>query len=48
MEGISGVNLLSFIIEIHVLNANGVDPDQTPPYAASDLGLHYLPVFLLI
>ena len=24
--------------------ANSVDPDQTPQNAASDLGLHYLPL----
>ena len=24
--------------------ANGADPDQTPPHAASDLGLHCLPM----
>ena len=24
--------------------ANNVDPDQTPPSAASDQGLHYLPI----
>ena len=29
------------------LNANSVDPDQTPQNAASDLGLHYLPMSLL-
>ena len=28
-------------------NANSVDPDQTPRPAASDLGLHCLPVSLL-
>ena len=28
-------------------NANSVDPDQTPRFAASDLGLHCLPVSLL-
>ena len=27
-----------------VVNANSVDPDQTPRSAASDLGLHCLPV----
>ena len=26
--------------------ANNVDPDQTPHYVASDLGLHCLPVAL--
>ena len=30
--------------EIPVLNANYVDPDQTPRSAASDLGLHCLPI----
>ena len=25
-----------------MVNANGVDPEQTPRFAASDLGLHYL------
>ena len=29
-----------------MVNANSVDPDQTPRCAASDLGLHYLPVTL--
>ena len=29
------------------LNANSVDPDQTPSYAASELGLNYLPMSLL-
>ena len=27
--------------------ANNVDPDQTPHYVASDLGLHCLPMTLL-
>ena len=30
------------LIEIPVLKANSVDPDQTPRSAASDLGLHCL------
>ena len=34
-------------VEIPVLNANSVDPDQTPRYAASDLGLHCFPMSLL-
>ena len=38
-----GLFLLSFITEIPVLNANSVDPDQTPRSVASDLGLRYLP-----
>ena len=28
------------------LNANSVDPDQTPRSAASDLGLYCLPMYL--
>ena len=28
------------------LYANSVDPDETPHVAASDLGLHCLPIFL--
>ena len=31
-----------------VLNANSVDPDQTPLSAASDLGLHCLPMSHLL
>ena len=38
--------LLCFI-EIPVFNANSIDPDQTPPSAASDRGLHCLPMSLL-
>ena len=30
-------------IEIPVFNANNVDPDQTPRYAASDLYTAYVP-----
>ena len=36
--------LVIFFIEIPVFNANCVDLDQTPHYAASDLGLHCLPI----
>ena len=36
-----------FIVETPVLNANSVDPDQTPRSVASDLGRHYLPMSLL-
>ena len=32
---------------ISVFNANSVDTDQTPHYAASDLSLHCLPVSFL-
>ena len=35
---------LPYFIDIPVLNANSVNPDQTPRIAASDLGLHGLPV----
>ena len=38
--------LLPRFIEISVFNANCTDPDQTPRSAASDLGLHYLPMSL--
>ena len=34
-------------IEIPKLNANSVDPDQTPRSAAPDLGLHCLQMFFL-
>ena len=47
-----GVWIVSFIcpcfIEIPVLNANSVDPDQTPRSVASDLGLHCLLVSVLL
>ena len=36
--------LLSCFVEISELNANSVDPDQTPRPVASDLGLQCLPV----
>ena len=39
--------LLPCFIVIAILNANSVDPDQTPRSAASDLGLHCLHMFLL-
>ena len=35
-----------FCREIPVFNANSVDPDQTLHSAASDLGLHCLPITL--
>ena len=38
--------LLPCFIEIPVFNANSVDPDQMPLSAASDLGLHSLPICL--
>ena len=39
--------VLQCFTEISVFNANSVDPDQTPHSAASDLGLHCLPMSLL-
>ena len=38
---------VSVLIEITVFNANSVDPDQMPRFAASDLCLHFLPIILL-
>ena len=32
------------MVGISEVNANSIDPDQTPHSAASDLGLHCLPV----
>ena len=32
-----------FFIFIQIMQANSGDPDQTPHFVASDLGLHYLP-----
>ena len=46
LMGICSIILLSFM-EIPVCNANTVDPDQIPHCPASDLGLHWLPRFLL-
>ena len=43
-----GVCRAYFVAFIHfgwqILLANTVDPDQTPHYVASDLGLHCLPM----
>ena len=36
--------LLSCFVEISELNANSGEPDQTSRFAASDLGLHCLPM----
>ena len=38
--------LLPCFTEIREFNANSIDPGQTPRSAASDLGLHCLPMFL--
>ena len=39
--------LLMWFIEIPVIKTNIVDPDQTPHFVASDLGLHSLSMSLL-
>ena len=39
-------NNMSIFEGYGAFNANSVDPDQTPHSAASDLGLHYLPMSL--
>ena len=36
-----------FFLEIVVFTANRVDPGQTPPSAASDLDLYWLPMSIL-
>ena len=41
------LSVLSFIKEILVLDANSVDPDQTPRSVESDLGVVCLPMYLL-
>ena len=38
---------LPCFVEISEVNANSVDPDQTPQNAASDLDLHCLPMSVL-
>ena len=49
VKGVSGkFLLLPWFTEIPVLNANSVDPDYTPRSAASDLGLHCLPMSLFM
>ena len=46
--GLAETQLLFFLqlIEIPVLNVNSTDPDQTPHFAASNLGLHCLSMSL--
>ena len=46
-RGVWLVCIFIILIPISVFNANNVDPDQTPHSAASDLGLHCLPMSLL-
>ena len=38
------VAFILFLIEDPITVANNEDPDQTPHYVASDLGLHCLPL----
>ena len=47
IRGVWLVFIITIFIEIPVLNANSVDPDQTLHSAASDLGPHCLPLSLL-
>ena len=47
--GVSGLFCRFYFTLIKkILIANTVDPDQTPHYVASDLGLHCWPVTLLL
>ena len=49
IEGVSGkFFLLRCFTEIPVFKANSVDTDQMPHFAASDLGLHCLPISLFM
>ena len=47
IRGVWLVLLLSYFVEISELNANSVDPYQTPSSVASDLGLHCLLMSLI-
>ena len=38
------VFIMTLFIKIPEFNENRVDPDQTPHFAASNLGLHSLPM----
>ena len=42
LRGVWSVFIIAIFIGMHVINANSVDPDQTPRSAASYLGLHCL------
>ena len=41
IRGVCLFFVFSCFVEISALNANRIDPDQTPHSAASDLGLHW-------
>ena len=45
--GTSGYEIYIFLEKVAKLFANSEDPDQMPHCAASDLGLHCLPITLL-
>ena len=47
-RGVWLVLFLPCFIEIPVFNANSVNPDQMPQFAASDLGLHCLLMSFLL
>ena len=46
-RGVGSILLLLFYFGWKILLANNVDPDQTPYYVVSDLGLHCLPITLI-
>ena len=46
-RGAGSILWLLFYFKANILLANSVNPDQTPRYVASDLGLHCPPMTLL-
>ena len=46
VKGVESILSLLFYFWWKILSANNIDPDQTPHYVASDLGLHCFPVTL--
>ena len=44
IRGVWSVIIIVMFVERFELNANSADPDQMPHSAASDLGLHCLPM----
>ena len=46
-KGVWSILLLLLYFSWKILLANTVDPDLTPHYVASELGLHCLPMTLL-
>ena len=47
VRGVGSISSLLFYFRWKILLANNEDPDQTPHYVASDLGLHCLLMTLL-